>query len=146
MADSDSTDAHAAKLLGGASLRSTPVRRAILALLMRSPQSLDVPGLLAKLPKHTDAVTVYRTLNTFVRKKMVHRVRGEERSWRYAIGQHDEGTKHQHPHFVCGQCGRVECLAESQVPPTLSKALKVGSDYVIDYTEVIVHGSCAKCH
>ena len=71
----------------GAGLRITPVRVGVLEVLRRSPRPIDVPGILEKLPARTDAVTVYRTLNTFTRKQMVHRVRGEDRSWRYAMGE-----------------------------------------------------------
>ncbi|HEX8324492.1 MAG TPA: transcriptional repressor [Tepidisphaeraceae bacterium] len=132
-------------LLQAAGLRVTPVRQGVLTVLGRSKSPLDVPALLESLPGGTDAVTVYRTLNTFVRKKLVHRVRGEERSWRYALGQAREGPEHQHPHFVCEQCGRVECLSASEVPPTLTRALKVDRGYAVSYTEVIVHGQCVRC-
>ena len=135
----------AVKMLSDAGLRSTPVRRAILVTLSAAAEPLDVPALLERLPKHTDGVTVYRTLGTFTRKKLVHRVRGEERSWRFAIGPSDRGPAHRHPHFVCEQCGKVECLSTAVVPPSLGKTLKLKADYNIDYTEVIVHGSCADC-
>ena len=133
------------RLLHDAGLRVTPVRQGVLSILGKSKTPMDVPALLAQLPAQTDAVTVYRTLNTFTRKKMVHRVRGEERSWRYALGQASEGPEHQHPHFVCEQCGRVECLAGAEVPTALAKAMKVDRGYAVHYTEVIVHGQCVRC-
>ena len=139
------TEDDAVELLSKAGLRNTPMRRAILLTLSTSDQPLDVPGLLMLLPRHTDNVTVYRTLGTFTRKTLVHRVRTAERSWRFAIGDVEHGTKHRHPHFVCEQCGKVECLAGSTVPPTLGRTLNLGPQYKIDYTEVIVHGSCTDC-
>jgi Fe2+ or Zn2+ uptake regulation protein len=48
---------------------------------------MDVPSILGKPGARTEAVTVYRTLNTFTRKKIIHRVRGDERSWRYALAE-----------------------------------------------------------
>jgi Fur family ferric uptake transcriptional regulator len=134
-----------ALLLREASLRVTPVRLGVLSVLGRAKGPVDVPDILADLPDRTDAVTVYRTLNTFVRKKLVHRVRGEERSWRYALGQPASGPQHQHPHFVCDACGRVECLSTAEVPSGLSKAMKVDRAYAVTYTEVIVHGQCGRC-
>ena len=133
------------KLLRDASLRVTPVRQGVLAILGRAKAPVDVPTLLGQLPAQTDAVTVYRTLNTFTRKKLVHRVRGEERSWRYALGEASEGPEHRHPHFVCENCGKVECLAGSDVPPTLARTLKLDRGYEVSYTEVIVHGQCVRC-
>ena len=38
---------------------------------------LDVPRIMSLMPSNTDAVTVYRTLNTFIGKKLIHRFRGE---------------------------------------------------------------------
>ena len=140
------TEDEAVELLTKIGLRSTPVRRAILVLLSATTQPMDVPALLEKLPKQTDGVTVYRTLNSFVEKKIIHRVRGEERSWSFAMGPSSKGAAHRHAHFVCEQCGKVECLAELAIPRSLGRGLNVGPKYNVDYTEVIVHGSCGQCH
>jgi Fur family ferric uptake transcriptional regulator len=131
-----------------AGLRRTPVRVGVLAVLARSPQPLGVPQVLRALPPDTDAVTVYRTLNTFTRKKLVHRVRGEDRTWRYALGGAPPAaaSPHQHPHFVCDACGGVECLEQSEVPKTLVQSLRVDTRHAVTYAEVVLHGVCPKCH
>jgi Fur family ferric uptake transcriptional regulator len=107
---------------------------------------MSVPQMLAKL-KGVDTVTVYRTLHTFVRKKLVHRVRGEDRSWLYAV-ENAEPSKlvHQHPHFVCDTCGSVECLEDSRVPERFVRSLGVGPKYQVSYSEVVLHGVCPRCH
>jgi len=133
-------------LLNGAGLRRTPVRVGVLVILARSQRPLDVPGILAKLPRHTDAVTVYRTLNTFTRKKLVHRVRGEDRSWRYAMGDARQKPQHQHPHFVCEECGKVECLSDAAIPASFVRSLGVSHGYTVSYSEVVLHGVCPRCH
>jgi Fe2+ or Zn2+ uptake regulation protein len=137
-----------ATLLRGAGLRRTPVRLGVLAVLARNGHKpLGVPQVLEMLPEHTDAVTVYRTLNTFTRKKLVHRVRGEDRTWRYALGGQAAASTpaHQHPHFVCEECGRVECLEEAQIPGDFVRSLRVGPKYDVRYPEVVLHGLCPKC-
>ncbi len=105
---------------------------------------MSVPELLGKL-KAVDSVTVYRTLATFVKKGMVHRVRSDDRSWLFAIGsrKHDHG--HRHPHFVCEKCGKVECLEGSVVPETFVPGLKIDRTYQVQYAEVVVHGRCPSC-
>jgi Fur family transcriptional regulator, ferric uptake regulator len=138
--------AAAEALLQRMSLRRTPVRVGVLELLAGSSEPLDVPQILAKLPSRTDAVTVYRTLNTFTRKKLVHRIRGEDRSWRYAIGDSHQEPRHQHPHFVCEECGKVECLTTAEIPRGFVRSLGVGGDYAISYPEVVLHGICPRCH
>ena len=129
-----------------AGLRITPVRVGVIDVLRKASQPMEVPQILAKLPAYTDAVTVYRTLNTFTRKKMVHRVRGEDRSWRYALGDSTgQPHEHRHPHFVCESCGKVECLKDAEIPRTLIKTLKLDTRYAVSYPEVVLHGTCPRC-
>lgn len=133
-------------LLRKASLRRTPVRLGVLDILAAAAHPLAVPQLLERLPPETDAVTVYRTLNTFTRKKLVHRVRGDDRTWRYALGGVRTPVRHQHPHFVCDECGVVECLEDSEIPSGLVKSLRLGATYAVSYPEVLLHGLCPRCH
>jgi len=128
-------------------LRRTPVRVGVLDVLARGGRPMSVTQILAKL-KGVDTVTVYRTLNTFVRKKLVHRVRGEDRSWLYALGSQSDRPpeRHLHPHFVCDSCGKVECLGDAEIPPTFVRSLGVKPEYDVSYPEVVLHGMCPKCH
>jgi Fur family ferric uptake transcriptional regulator len=133
------------------------VRLGVLEILASSGgQPVGVPQLLERLPAQTDPVTVYRTLNTFTRKRLVHRVRGEDRTWRYALsapgatgGRGKPAAKaqppHGHPHFVCDGCGTVECLEKSQIPRDFVRSLRVGARYEVRYPEVVLHGLCPRC-
>lgn len=132
------------RLLSDTGLRRTPVRVGVLEILIRSRSAMSVPQILARL-KGVDTVTVYRTLNTFVRKKIVHRVRGEDRGWLYAVGDTADQPQHQHPHFVCDECGKVECLEEASIPETFVPSLGVSRDYRVSWPEVVLHGMCPKC-
>lgn len=134
-----------ALVLRRAKLRSTPVRQAVLRVLAASRGPLDVSQILAALPKNTDTVTVYRTLNSFAQKGLVHRVRGEDRSWRYALGAFD-AAEHRHSHFVCDDCGTVECLTRASIPENLVEPAMVGRGYTVEYPELVLHGRCPKCH
>lgn len=134
------------ELLRAAGLRRTPVRVGVLRALAAASAPVDVPTLVAQLPEPTDAVTVYRTLNTFTGKKMVHRVRGAERSWLYALGRPDDDrAAHRHPHFVCDDCGKVDCLNDATIPAGLVQSLHVGGGYAVTYPEVVLHGRCPNC-
>ena len=133
------------KLLKLSKLRRTPVRAGVLEVLARASRPLGAVDILEKLPPHTDAVTVYRTLNTLTRKEVLHRVRGEDRVWRYALGDTHEDATHQHPHFVCESCGKVECLKEAQIPRDFVRALGVQSRHTVRYPEVVLHGICPRC-
>jgi Fur family transcriptional regulator, ferric uptake regulator len=134
-----------AAVLKSAGLRRTPVRFAVLDLLARAAGPLGVPEMLGKLSADTDAVTVYRTLNTFTRKKLVHRVQADDRSWRYALGDSALKPEHRHPHFVCDTCRTVECLSTAEIPTGLARTMGVRRGYKVTYPEVVLHGQCPKC-
>ncbi len=133
------------KLIKQSKLRRTPVRAGVLEVLGGSSRPLGAVEIQEKLPPHTDTVTVYRTLNTFTKKGVIHRVRGEDGVSRYALGNPQETTTHQHPHFICEECGKVECLKEAEIPRDFVKSLGVGSRYSVHYPEVVLHGTCPKC-
>jgi Fur family ferric uptake transcriptional regulator len=133
------------QLLQSIGLRRTPVRMGVLSILTKAKHPMDVPSILEKLGARTEAVTVYRTLNTFTRKKVIHRVRGDERSWRYAMGEPQDTKAHRHPHFVCDQCGKVDCLSDAVIPANMVRLLGVSSDYWVSYPEVVLHGLCPNC-
>jgi Fe2+ or Zn2+ uptake regulation protein len=134
------------RLLKKSKLRRTPVRAGVLEILSKASRPLGAVEILEKLPAQTDAVTVYRTLNTYTSKNVCHRIRGEDRVWRYALGDPQETKAHHHPHFVCENCGRVECLKDAEIPADFVKSLGVGTRYTISYPEVVLHGNCPKCH
>lgn len=134
-------------LLRKSGLRRTPVRVGVMEVLTRSGRPMSVPQILGKLRGSVDTVTVYRTLNTFARKRLVHRVRGEDRSWLYAASDAiDARPQHLHPHFVCDACGKVECLGGAEIPRTLVASLDVSPGYDVSYPEVVLHGTCPRCH
>ena len=137
---------HAAETkLRKAGLRRTPVRVSVIELLGRSGRPMSVPQILGKL-KGVDTVTVYRTLGTFVGKRLVHRIRGEDRTWMYALGGADDAPQHKHPHFVCGECGKVECLEQAEIPRGFVQSLGVGAEYAVSHPEVVLHGVCPRCN
>jgi Fur family ferric uptake transcriptional regulator len=107
---------------------------------------MSVPQILGRMKGTVDTVTVYRTLHTFVRKKLVHRVRGEDRSWLYALSDTPAKTEHLHPHFVCDECGKVECLDSARVPASFVQTLGVSGGYRVTWPEVVLHGLCPRCH
>jgi Fur family ferric uptake transcriptional regulator len=135
-------------LLRQSGLRRTPVRTGVMDVLARTRRPMSVPQILGRLGGGVDTVTVYRTLNTFARKRLVHRVRGEDRSWLYAISDDAPGARpeHRHPHFVCDACGKVECLGGAEIPRTLVASMGVSPAYDVRYPEVVLHGTCPRCH
>jgi Fur family ferric uptake transcriptional regulator len=135
-------------ILQNAGLRRTPVRLAVLDAVISSIRPLGAPDVIRQLGEDTDSVTVYRTLNTLAEHKLVHRVRGEGGAWQYAASSANESEQKRHPHahFVCDECGTVECLQRMPVPGALAHPTGLGKKYDVTYAEVLVHGVCPNCH
>ena len=132
-------------LLRSAGLRRTPVRVGVLTLLSSDPHPLSAQQIIDKLPGYTDAVTVYRSLTTLTGKGLLHRVHGDDRVWRFAMAVGPDKPSHEHAHFVCDDCGTVECFNEVPVPPNMVKDLKLAKGYDVSYSEVLLHGTCPRC-
>ena len=134
--------------LRAAGLRRTPVRLAVLQAVRISRAPLGAADVMQRLDADTDSVTVYRTLNTLAEHKLLHRVRGEDGAWRYAATRpgHQSHDDHPHAHFVCDSCGEVECLERLPLPEELSRPRTLGRKYDVTYAELVVHGTCPRCH
>lgn len=66
-----------------------------------------------------DRVTIYRSLDTFEKAGIIHKVPSEDHHQLYALSDlkqssvdHDTSTSH-HGHFYCEHCDTTVCLEES---------------------------------
>jgi Fur family transcriptional regulator, ferric uptake regulator len=124
-------------------LSITAGRKKILELFLDSPGALAH----ADIEEHTgaafDRVTVYRTLQTFVDKGIIHNIPTTDNSILYALCKDDcaEGHHHDnHVHFICDACGNTICLDDVTVP-----GVKLPKGFRPRQAEMVVHGVCGKC-
>jgi Fur family transcriptional regulator, ferric uptake regulator len=90
-----------------------------------------------------DRVTVYRTLQTFVEKGIIHTIPTPDNSVRYALCKDEcaEGHHHDnHIHFVCTHCGTTSCLEDVVVPD-----VRLPKGYAAAEVQVVVSGTCKNC-
>jgi Fur family ferric uptake transcriptional regulator len=120
------------------------MRLSVLQILADEGQPLSAPQIMERCPDKIDRVTLYRTVNTLTRKRLLHRVRGDDQVWRYGIGD-VKGARHEHAHFVCDECGTVECLSDTPAPQRTAKQTAVRPGYRVEYSELLVHGKCPDC-
>ncbi|HEU4576065.1 MAG TPA: Fur family transcriptional regulator [Chitinophagaceae bacterium] len=124
-------------------LSVTDSRKKILHLFMNHPGALAHGDIEKKAGEKFDRVTVYRTLQTFVEKGIIHTIPTADNSVRYALCKDNctEGHHHDnHVHFSCRQCGKTVCLADVTVPE-----VKLPKGYEPETVEVIVTGICKDC-
>ena len=126
----------------GAGLRVTPARIALLRLLRATTSPLSHADVVARLESHGfDAATLYRNLLDFADKGLARRADvGQVRRFEAASGEADDIA---HPHFVCNQCGRVECLPDVTV--VMPKGVRGPNAVRQREVEVQMKGVCDFC-
>jgi Fur family transcriptional regulator, ferric uptake regulator len=130
-------------ILKGHGLSVTGIRRRILEVFMRSGEGLSHADVEANAGDQLDRVTVYRTLQAFLEKGIIHAIPSADSAARYALCQEDcrEGHHHDdHVHFICSTCGKAICLNDVQVP-----AVTLPRGYRAIQTSVVVNGTCPNC-
>jgi len=131
------------ELLKRNQLSVTSGRRKILELFLQQGGALSHSDIEKRAGEKFDRVTVYRTLQTFLEKGLIHNIPTADNSIRYALCKEDcAGGHHQddHVHFICTACGNTVCLEEVNVP-----AIQLPRGFAAEQVEVLVSGVCKSC-
>jgi Fur family ferric uptake transcriptional regulator len=124
-------------------LSVTESRKKILNLFLNITGALAHGDIEKKAGEKFDRVTVYRTLQTFVEKGIIHIIPTTDNAVLYALCKNEctEGNHNDnHIHFTCGQCGTTFCLEEIAVPE-----IKFPKGFAARDVEIIANGTCKDC-
>jgi Fur family transcriptional regulator, ferric uptake regulator len=140
-----------------ANLKSTSSRHEVLNVLLNTKNPLTHQEILKSLSLNFDRVTLYRVLDWLLKNKLIHKIAGADRSWRFQFNQdvnnllRDSQIKsnfkyikpqpHTHAHFQCTHCGKVFCL--ENIYPKLTNRVPV--DFLVDSIELNITGICKTC-
>ena len=130
-------------ILRNSGLSLTDSRKGILQLFLESDNALAHADIERLSKDQFDRVTVYRTLQTFVEKGIVHTIPSTDNAVRYALCQNDcsEGHHHdEHVHFVCDVCGTTFCLQHTAIPQ-----VRLPKGFELRQVDVLASGKCNKC-
>jgi len=131
-------------LIRQAGLRSTHARIAILERLSstKGPQThaqiaddLEADGF--------DKATIYRSLVEMADAGLLARMELGDRVWRYELQLPSPGEPAAHLHFLCIDCGKIECLDGTSVSTALVPAIRRAAHGTI--SEVLLKGHCLQC-
>ena len=130
------------KLLKAAGLRSTSARLAVLQRLRKANSPMTHAELADELvPVGFDKATVFRNLTDLTEADLVSRTELGDRVWRFEIRDPGDPEKGKHPHFVCVDCGHVNCMSDIEFDSsTLERVRELGR-----VTEILLKGHCRNC-
>ena len=124
-------------------LSVTDSRKKILELFLNNDGALAHADIEKKAGEKFDRVTIYRTLQVFVEKGIIHSIPTADNSIRYALCKEDcaEGHHHDnHVHFICSHCEKTICMEGVTVPQ-----VKLPRGFTPDQYEMVVTGVCKGC-
>jgi Fur family ferric uptake transcriptional regulator len=123
-------------------LRATPSRLAVLELLRASETPMSHGDVADRLASQAwDRATIYRNLTDLAEVGLVRRTDMGDHVWRFeATNEQHEAAAH--PHFVCTECGIVECMPEIELSVRRAKAPRAVRQRQV---EVHVRGLCDAC-
>jgi Fur family transcriptional regulator, ferric uptake regulator len=125
-------------------LSVTDSRKVILSLFLNKQDGALKHGDIERTTANKlDRVTIYRTLQVFSDKGIIHSIPGVDGAARYALCHNgcEEGRHHDnHVHFVCTVCGATKCIDNVHIPHV---ALPMG--YQPTQMEMVITGTCAAC-
>jgi Fur family transcriptional regulator, ferric uptake regulator len=133
----------ATQLLKSINMSVTDSRRQILDLFLGKKGDALKHSDIEKSLEGLDRVTIYRTLQTFSEKGIIHSIPASDGSARYALchGHCSEGHHHDnHVHFHCQECGTTQCLDDVMIP-----FVKLPRGFLSETIEMVITGYCNNC-
>lgn len=124
-------------------LSVTSSRERILQLFLEQQGALAHGDIEKRAGEKFDRVTVYRTLQVFVEKGIVHTIPTADNSILYALCKDNCEAGHHHDHhvhFECDHCGTTYCLDDVVTPD-----IKLPAGYSSEQIDVVVKGRCKAC-
>ncbi|QMU31218.1 Fur family transcriptional regulator [Adhaeribacter radiodurans] len=120
--------------------RSTPSKQAILDILHSDQRAFNQEDIEQQVKGSMDRVTVYRILNRFCEDGYVHKIVSDDGKQYFALCHNCEEKHHRHNHFHfrCLKCQKVECLKEEV-------EVKIPTGYQLQNVNCLLTGYCLGC-
>ncbi|MCM1320292.1 MAG: transcriptional repressor [Muribaculaceae bacterium] len=130
------------EILESRGVKPTPNRILVLRELLKASTPMSLADIEQALDYSVDKASIFRVLELFADKDVVHTIEDGSRSIKYEIchsqGQHS--ITDQHAHFYCERCHRTYCLEHLKIPAII---LPEGfSPHSVNY---LIKGNCPNC-
>jgi len=123
-------------------VRPTAMRELVLEILSQQDFAISLSDLEEQFDK-ADRSTLYRTLKTFVEKKVIHSIDDGTGTTKYAICNDNCACSPSelHLHFYCTKCEKTYCLADFPIPEIVLPA-----GYKQETANFVIKGICENCN
>ncbi len=122
----------------------TRFRTDLLNLFYTTKVSLSIDDILKHFHNSINKVTVYRSLESFEKKGLIHKVPDSNNLKRYSLCNEEECSKsahnHNHGHFICYSCNQTFCIEDIKSPDITS--LK---GFYVKELKLTLEGYCRDC-
>lgn len=123
------------------SIKPTAMR----VLLLQHLMGLDKATSLKDLEEafcRADKSTLFRTLKTFEKYKLVHRIDDGSGLVKYALCMEgcECAPQDQHFHFHCRKCQNTYCLPDQPIPQ-----IKLPTTFELEKVNFVIQGLCGSC-
>ncbi|MGB3454551.1 MAG: transcriptional repressor [Moheibacter sp.] len=131
----------AEKILKFRNIHPTAMRLLVLKKLQQSEHAVSLNEM-ESLFENADKTTLYRTLKTFEKNKLVHSIDDGSGSMKYALC--DNSCKclpeNAHIHFHCNNCGLTYCMKEYSLPE-----FSLPKNFTAREASLVIKGLCENC-
>lgn len=122
-------------------VKPTANRMLVLKELARNTHPINLADL-EMLLYPMDKASIFRVLELFSEKDIVHVIEDGSRSLKYELchGKEHHSFSDQHAHFYCEKCGSVFCLDDVKLPN-----IDIPKDYKVKSINFMFKGICPNC-
>ncbi|MDE6683162.1 MAG: transcriptional repressor [Muribaculaceae bacterium] len=129
-------------ILTSKGVKPTANRMLVLKELERSTHPVSLADLEKSLYP-MDKASIFRVLDLFSEKDIIHAIEDGSRSLKYelCLGKAHHSLSVQHAHFYCEGCGSLECLEDVDLP-----SINIPEKYKVRSVNLMYKGICSKCN
>jgi len=125
-------------------INRTKFRTDLLNLFYTTKVSLSIYDILKHFKNSINKVTVYRSLESFEKKGLIHKVPDSNNLKRYSLCNEKEcnasSHNHNHGHFICYSCNQTFCINDIKSPDIT--CLK---GFYVQELKLTLEGYCRDC-
>ncbi|WP_107038684.1 Fur family transcriptional regulator [Brumimicrobium mesophilum] len=123
-------------------VKCTSIRIVVLQHLLSQEKAVSLKDIEAELT-YTDRSSIFRTLKTFEKNKVIHSIEDGSGMIKYAICSEDCNCDPEdlHFHFYCSNCGKTFCLLDTPIPN-----IQLPENFKLQQANFVIKGLCNHCN